>query len=586
MSLSKNKYFISLIALIFTFNFGHAIQIERVCLDKNNDITIIWNEPADTCNKFVYYRIYGRENTSSAFKLIKEIKNYYVSYLIEAGAGTVSTQWDYYMEYKYICGTEIIQYSDTISIDKEKPKNIQIDSVSVINGFVSIGWSKSESTDTKGYIIYYVDNNDQNIQIGLLHGRENTLFVDSTTGSATTKSEQYRIVAFDSCENYSDISFGHKSIFLSIGQNSCEKLVSLNWSHYSAWAENARIYELLIGKNGGSFVKETDLPGNSTTYNIYGLDNETDYCFVVRARNLNKGTSASSNTKCLKTDFIESPDYIYLRNVTVKDDAIELSWITEQATDINEYRIYKGEAGGLLKVYKNIIYSDSAQSDIDKQVDVNNMIYNYQVALVDVCGQEVKRSNISQNILLIHESNNDGSILRWNTYKNWDASIDKQILYVEIDENWSVEQVFGSAVDKFVSGLKVEEMKGYEKCFYIEDYENQVNTYGLSEISKSNIVCLTGDLLAHWPNAFTPDSDVDANKSFKPIGKLIDFEGSEMLIYDSWGKKIYEKTGIKEGWDGSINNKLAPIGTYYYYAILKGKNEGVEKFNGTLHLLR
>ena len=586
MSLGKIKYFIVVVMLISNIKLAKAIYIERVCLDKNNDITIIWSKPLPPCDAFIHYRIYGRENSSSAFLLLKEIADYNITQHVEVNAGATSNEWDYYIEYKYNCGGEKKETSKIVGVDKESPKIIQIDSLSVVNGFATIGWTKSGSTDTKGYIVYYVDGNDQNIQIGYLNSRDSTFFIDSLTGDSKSKTEQYRIVAIDSCDNFSSISFGHKSVFLDANQDSCKREISLSWSHYSAWGEAFRRYEVLLSKEGGTYKVVSSLPGNALNFVLTGLENETNYSIIIRARNINKSLTASSNARNLKTNFVESPSYVYLSNVNVVDDKIVIDWTTEASNDIMEFKIYKGEFSRAASLYKTIAYNSNTESYVDDNVDVNKTVYNYQVAVIDLCGTEVAKSNTAKNIVLLKDDNDDGSILSWNRYTGWNAGLEKQLLYVEVDEEWSVEAELGKVVSNFASGLRVQEMKGYEKCFYIEDHENDGNMYGFKETSKSNIVCLTGALLAFWPNTFTPSSGYLANEIFAPKGMLINLAESEMTIYSRWGEEIFYSKGIENGWDGTINGNIAPVGTYYYHAILMGKNGEHEKFTSTIQLLR
>jgi len=51
-----------------------------------------------------------------------------------------------------------------------------------------------------------------------------------------------------------------------------------------------------------------------------------------------------------------------------------------------------------------------------------------------------------------------------------------------------------------------------------------------------------------------------------------------------WGQIVYEGD---DGWDGTINNKLAVPGTYYYIIELKDENgKVITTYNGDLLLIK
>jgi gliding motility-associated-like protein len=90
-----------------------------------------------------------------------------------------------------------------------------------------------------------------------------------------------------------------------------------------------------------------------------------------------------------------------------------------------------------------------------------------------------------------------------------------------------------------------------------------------------------------FPNAFTPNTD-QLNDDFRPQGdcKLLSFQ---WWIYNRWGELIYSGTDPESGWNGQINGRNAPVGTYFYRAEYEGvTNLGKERFQraAIFHLLR
>ncbi len=67
------------------------------------------------------------------------------------------------------------------------------------------------------------------------------------------------------------------------------------------------------------------------------------------------------------------------------------------------------------------------------------------------------------------------------------------------------------------------------------------------------------------PTAYTPNGDgLNDFIQIKTAGiaELVNFE-----IYNRWGQKIFSSLNIKDRWDGTFNEELLPIGTYYWVGI-------------------
>lgn len=101
--------------------------------------------------------------------------------------------------------------------------------------------------------------------------------------------------------------------------------------------------------------------------------------------------------------------------------------------------------------------------------------------------------------------------------------------------------------------------------------------------SVTKCIDIINDITINIPNVFTPNGD-QKNDLFKITGNGI--KNLQCSIYDRWGLKLFEWTGINGGWDGNVKTGIAPSGTYYYiinYTDLKEKST-TEK--GFLNLFR
>jgi gliding motility-associated-like protein len=68
------------------------------------------------------------------------------------------------------------------------------------------------------------------------------------------------------------------------------------------------------------------------------------------------------------------------------------------------------------------------------------------------------------------------------------------------------------------------------------------------------------------PTAFTPDGD-NANDTWQLNGIDQIFPKNKVYIYNRWGNLLFESTAGNyetNSWNGTFNNELMPVGTYYF----------------------
>ena len=88
-----------------------------------------------------------------------------------------------------------------------------------------------------------------------------------------------------------------------------------------------------------------------------------------------------------------------------------------------------------------------------------------------------------------------------------------------------------------------------------------------------------------FPNAFTPNGD-GANDTFCPHGWGVVYY--EILIFDRWGKKVFESNTIEPGWDGRIKGERCSDGVYVFVATYSMADSSGETYHtkGSITLLR
>lgn len=96
-------------------------------------------------------------------------------------------------------------------------------------------------------------------------------------------------------------------------------------------------------------------------------------------------------------------------------------------------------------------------------------------------------------------------------------------------------------------------------------------------------VTLTEEITYTIPNVFTPNDD-NINELFKieSPSEITEFSG---LVFNRWGKKVFEWDNAQSGWNGKIGNASAADGVYYY--VITFKNQcGENEVHGTVTLIR
>lgn len=86
------------------------------------------------------------------------------------------------------------------------------------------------------------------------------------------------------------------------------------------------------------------------------------------------------------------------------------------------------------------------------------------------------------------------------------------------------------------------------------------------------------------PNSFTP-SDDNRNEVF--FGKGTNYKSVRMQIFNRWGEKIFDETGIEPPvWNGKLNNLDCQIDVYVYQFFVTDISDNIHIFRGKVTLVR
>ena len=216
----------------------------------------------------------------------------------------------------------------------------------------------------------------------------------------------------------------------------------------------------------------------------------------------------------------------------------------------------------------------------------NQYSYYYRIVTVDSCGNDVLISNLGRTILLsgLAEQNLTNNI-KYNDYEEWLGGVSSYSLFRKVDDIW---QPAPCAILPFGQQGYLDDVSSLYQttgrfCYRIEAYEGGGNTYGFTDTSASNEICLIQEPKVYVPTGFTPGGK---NGTFKPSFIYVDAKNYFFIVFNRWGQKVFETHNPEEGWDGTFDGTLAPEGTYVYNVRIFGTNgQEIEK-NGSVTLLR
>lgn len=469
-------------------------------------------------------------------------------------------------------------------------------SVDTTTGAMQISWNQNQSADTYGYIIY------QNINgfwesIDTVYGITTTTYLNFNTNS-TSEAETYGVAAFDSCmtntvpANYqtSALSGDHTSIYLSNELNICDRIVTLNWTNYSGWINGKEIdhYELIAKAGNSNYdIIESFNPGTNT-YSHQNLTQNITYYYYIRAV-ANDGTIAYSNRSDRFIVPPSPPNFHYLSKASVElSEEIEVECYTDPTASVQGYELYK--KGPLDSDFDYVTTMSQSSTNFisyfDSDVKLSRGAYEYQIAVIDSCGNTGQVSNIAQTVFL-EVSTQDiemKATLAWTDYSGFDGNIIQYNVYRGVNgifESTPI-AVLSPNIRAYVDDLSAYYESEGEFCYRVEAVES-VNSYGFSKSAFSNPVCVAIEPLVYIPNAFTINGP---NPIFLPVISLFDFESYQLNIYNRWGEVIYFTDDRYLGWDGrGMDGDLKAEGTYVY--VLRFENELGEPFEfmGTVTLL-
>ena len=559
---------------------------------QSNDgsIQITW-QPSSTnqCGvSFTAYNIYVATSETGPFSLLTSVTNEGQTTYNDNTSDATNTLYFYVT--KECAGIESAP-SDTVNTNFPVAPLITLVSV-LPDNTVQIAWESSTSPEAFGYIIYRANEDGTFSPIDTVYVSDNNNFYGDTTAEPNLHSESYKIAAFDSCSlEPGPTSEVHSTIFLEYEVDACNGEVRFEWNAYEAW--DIEEYRLVEVTPNGLNQLITTLDPILLAYTYEDLAAATCFALEVVEAGSNGSTKSLSNAVCIDPDFVESPDFIYMTNATINDDgASEIEWVIDNSIPINILNIQRGiNDSSDLSYLTNFSPAALPFEYTDAAIQSSFNDYVYQIEHVDECGQQ-DFSSIAKTILLTGEDQfGNGNQISWTPFYITHGTVTGYTIlradFLGLNDVGSFTIIDNVSASELSYTDIVSELgsNGIGFCYKVEaTYTlNLPNGVNETNISASNVVCVSQASQIHVPNAFVPQGQ---NNIFKPIITYPNADAYEMYVINRWGEIMFTTTNPDDGWNGDYKGDIAPQGVYSYVIKMTSFSGYQLERKGTVLLIR
>lgn len=337
----------------------------------------------------------------------------------------------------------------------------------------------------------------------------------------------------------------------------------INWPAYPKEAAKFESYTLKVGSK--TFTPITD----RTTTQIIDKDVICGnyYCYTLETI-ANGILTVAGNCEGILSGNGKLPDPVDLAYVSIVKNEAVLDW--QQPPLPLSYTVSRAELG---KGFEEILAGKTMETPFtDKEIDPSQRPYCYQIAYENGCRTWSKPSDA---VCTIHLSQKGGDITWTGNTPFTHAIVDYAVQVLDAQGNVIAYKNVGNTTKVNVSSLGLP---------ISPDYEYRIQcTSEIGNTSWSNPIPIRELFQVYVPDAFTPNGD-SQNDVFLP--KVVHVNALKFTVFDRWGNSIFSTEDESEGWDGYINGKPAPQGSYSYR--LDVRNEVGDSFTkrGVFRLIR
>jgi gliding motility-associated-like protein len=254
-----------------------------------------------------------------------------------------------------------------------------------------------------------------------------------------------------------------------------------------------------------------------------------------------------------------------IRYVSVLDEhATGIYWHGRRGISYMLYRSADGSKGQQIAVTNDSFYYDT-------NVNTGQYSYTYRIIAADSCHEQSIAGKAVSSILLKGNAfppPDTSAALSWNDYSGEYSSF----------TIYSGKDSIGNGINTYFRDDNYLSRSTGESCYKIAAVDNKSGFR-----SWSNEFCIPYSPRIGIPNVFTPNKD-SVNELFTI--KCLGVKEYHLIIYNSWGEKIFESYNPENSWDGNFKGINCPVGLYIYILKVKGFDKTPQFYKGNITLVR
>ena len=259
----------------------------------------------------------------------------------------------------------------------------------------------------------------------------------------------------------------------------------------------------------------------------------------------------------------------------LSDNTLTSEWNIQQ-TDFKSDSFVLQRLQGADWLILDTLFNGSG-SFTESSLSTSENSYSYRIGDSGDCPQEYKSTSHTSILLNVDDKSMPNTArLQWSPYEGWEKGVDEYEIQLSVDSaNWVT---IGNS--ESTNYLFADDTTGFDYCFRVRAIEDEGN---LAE-SYSNASCafFIPELYAY--NVITPNSD-DKNESFVIKGVEL-YPNSRLVIFNRWGRTVFDQVAYQNNWRGSENGNELPNGVYYYVLELNEPRVNLDQINGVISILK
>ncbi|MGM0567126.1 MAG: gliding motility-associated C-terminal domain-containing protein, partial [Bacteroidota bacterium] len=488
------------------------------------------------------------------------------------------------------------QFPDELYDEEDpKPETVILDSISYDQATddLILGWEPSNHATFMNYQIIPEQDNGYPSEnpIAIIENQNNPSAFITEDINPCDSQDKFLIITKSKCESSPNLFieyFQAISVISNLAEDRCARTVTISFDEYHVSEginQTIAKHEVWASEDGEPAEKLDEVSSPADSYTHEDINSGSTYEYFIRTFLEIDGEPVGTSTSCPKevtTEEIPLPEEFRFENVTVLENQnIEISLYSTPEPELNGYRIYRTDENGAETVLTEISPSEDEEIILtDSAAYPENQSYTYRAEAIDLCDIEAMSADFpSTSIHLDVETSENTNILQWNLYEGWET-LEQKVLRYHPDEDQPEEiAVIPSDQTRYEDVPVTQEIPDQGQYRYrIEAISNA------GQISHSNFAVAVQETKVIMPNAFMPDGGV--SYVFKPESRNLSSEDYQMLIFDRWGKQIFESNQPDNGWDGKINGEKAPQGNYIYLLRFRDEKNEIQTQKGNVLLIR